>query len=120
MNYLKKSVKAYVLALVFLTITNVANAASAWCQTQVSNLFIEANGSVQLTAAVRADYLQICNITTTWKGVLPTTCASWVGLMRSAVARSANVILFYDNVPSCSTIPSYANAPAPGYVMLQN
>jgi hypothetical protein len=120
MNYLKKTGRAFVLALVFLSMTNVAKAGPFWCQTYVNQLFIIGTGDVELFSYTRSNYVQPCNINSTWKGVSPATCASWLGLARSAVARGASMLLMYSDVPSCEAIPTYSDAPAPYYVMLVN
>jgi hypothetical protein len=41
-------------------------------------------------------------------------------LVRSAVARKSDMIFFYNEATPCTEIPSYSNAPTPGYIMLRD
>jgi hypothetical protein len=122
MKYLKKSARALTLALALLMATNSAHAADTYCYTGVRNLFIESNGAVQIRLDVLNNYVQICNINSSWKGITPQICAAQLGLMRSAVARQVPMYIYYASteVTSCTTIPTYSTAPSPGYVMLLN
>jgi hypothetical protein len=120
MTIFKKTARAFTLAMALLMSASAANAVQSWCNTYVQNLFIGRGGDVNIYLNIRGDYVQICAINTTWKGVSASTCAANIGLLRSAVARQAGMIIFYDDVPSCTSIPSYSAAPSPGYVMLQN
>ncbi len=56
----------------------------------------------------------------TWKNVTPAVCATWITYLRSAVARKSNMVIFYPEDVKCATLPTYVNAPAPGYIMLQD
>jgi hypothetical protein len=110
------------LALIVILGTLLAGQAQAqqWCQTKVSNLFLNNGGDVLAMASARGDYLQVCNINQSWKGVAPPTCASWLSLLRSGVARAATMTFYYAEPTACTAIPPYGTAPAPGYVMLMN
>jgi hypothetical protein len=120
MNFLKKSARALTVALALLMATNAAHA--VYCYTLVRYLWIENTGAVYVYLDIRGDYVQFCNINATWKGITPQICAAQLGLMRSAVARQASTYFYYLNadVSSCTSIPSYSNAPAPGYIMLRD
>ena len=106
---------AFVLALF-----SGAAQAQQWCHTKVSNLFIDSAGAVHATLSVRGDYVAFCNINSTWKNITPTHCASWISLVRSGVARKANMIFYYNEATPCTQIPHYQNAPAPGYIMMMD
>jgi hypothetical protein len=108
------------LALVLLLAPTTGFSAPQWCQTKVSNLYIGNDGGVVAQLATRNDYVQFCNVASDWKNVSSTACLGWVSLLRSAVSRNADIIVYYSDVASCSTIPTYHNAPAPSYIMLQN
>jgi hypothetical protein len=105
-----------ILALLF---AHQAQAAQ-WCTTTVSNLITYSDGAVKVLVSARGDYLQLCNINADWKGIAPTTCASWLTLVRSAVARKSSMILFFAEDTPCNLIATYGSGPAPGYVMMSD
>jgi hypothetical protein len=92
--------------------------AQQYCTTTVSNLYVAKDGSVIVNAAIRGDYLQLCNLNADWKGVSPMTCAAWHTLTRSAVTRKSTMTLYYAETTPCNLIPYYGNAPSPYYVMM--
>lgn len=117
MKTLKRALTSLVLTASLLA--TQANAAQ-WCGTKVSNYWINSGGDVLALSAIRGDYWQACNIKQDWKGITPTVCASWMTLIRSAIARNADMIWFYVEDTPCTAIPVYGSAPAPYYIMLQN
>jgi hypothetical protein len=114
--------KSLLLVLTVMVAGLVSGPAQAnqWCGTKVTNLLINDAGLVYVYLTLRADYVAICSINTTWKNISPTTCASWISLVRSAVARKSDMIFFYNEATPCTEIPSYSNAPTPGYIMLRD
>ncbi len=110
------------LTLMFMVLGLTSGVAQAqqWCGTKVSNLFIDSAGLVNVNLAIRGDYVAFCNINVAWKNISPTQCASWISLVRSGVSRKANMIFYYNEATPCTQIPHYGNAPAPGYIMLQD
>lgn len=98
-----------------------AHAANQWCSGTLSNLYIDAAGTVLVAPSWRGDYVQVCNINqANAAGITPTTCVAWVSLMRSAVSRSAQTIVYYSDAPACNAMPTYGAAPSPSYLMLKN
>jgi hypothetical protein len=108
------------VVLTFFAVLAGPAQAQQWCTTKVSNLYIHSSGLAHATLSARGDYVAFCNINTTWKNITPTQCASWLSLVRSGVARKANMIFYYNEATPCTQIPSYENAPAPGYIMLMD
>ena len=49
-------------------------------------------------------------------------CKGWLSLSTAAQISKADVIVRYDDedTESCSTLPTYGNAPKPNYIMLDN
>jgi hypothetical protein len=95
-------------------------ASAQWCTSKVTNLYITSLGGVNANFAFRGDYLSVCNLNTEWKGVSAVTCAGWFSALKSAVSRQADVILLYQDIAECNTLPTYDATPVPFYVMLVN
>lgn len=110
---------AIVLASIALA-TTCASAAEQWCTGTVSNLFVSSNGNVEVQTSWLGNYVLVCNQNQTSGGVSPTTCLSWMSLLRNAIERKAQTTIYYPNAPACAQIPPYETAPTPGYVMLVN
>lgn len=117
MKTLKKSL--LIIIATSAMITSQTHAAQ-WCSSKVSNVFLNTDGQVLAFFSARGDYLSACNVNVVWKGVTPVTCAKWLTLIHSAVARNADMIWYYNEDTACNAIASYGNAPAPGYIMLTN
>lgn len=100
-----------------------ATAAGLWCDGTLANLWVDAGGTVFVQPSWRGDYVQVCNVNQpTANGLQPTTCLSWLSLMRSAVQRNAATVIHYSDAPvaTCNAMPTYSAAPTPYYVMLRN
>lgn len=99
-------------------VTSVAAVATPqWCQGTVSRLWIYSDGTVYVNSSYRGDYTRICNINSEIGGISSINCAAWFSILKSAVQRQSQVIVFYPEAVSCSTLPSYGSTPLPGYVM---
>jgi hypothetical protein len=98
--------------------SGAANA--AYCDTKVNYLFIDNTGLAHAYLHIKPGYVAFCNLNTNWKNISPVTCAGWVSMIRSAVARSAGVRFYYAESFKCTEIPDYQNAPSPGYIMLND
>jgi hypothetical protein len=99
-------------------------AAPQWCTGTVAQLWVDADGNVMAYTSWRADHIRMCNLnnsvsTSNGIAVTPTTCMSWLSLLRTAVQNQKSTITYYVEAPSCSSIATYGNAPVPYYVMLQ-
>jgi hypothetical protein len=116
-----KKIKQLLTLCLLATSLFASNAqAQQQCMGKVSNIWTAVGGETFLLPVSRGDYVQFCNINTTWKGVTPATCATWIASMRSAVVRRADVNIYYLEPTLCGAIPSYGSAPAPYYMMLIN
>lgn len=91
----------------------------AYCQGTVANVYIEANGDLSMYAGWRGDFIYICNINTGRGAINATTCTMWSAILLNAQLNNKPVLIFYPTLTQdqCSTMPTYGNAPAPGYVM---
>ncbi|MCX7113366.1 MAG: hypothetical protein NTX45_25310 [Proteobacteria bacterium] len=118
--FTNKNVKLGFVALMLTLASSTSLAAPQWCYGKVSNLWMAANGELYVFTSWRNDYVRVCNINQNLGPVTPQNCASWLTLLRNAVTNKENTIIYYDNAPACKDIPVYANAPVPGYVMLQD
>lgn len=94
-----------------------ANAAQ-WCTGQVQSVLVDGSGNVAVLATFRGDWLSVCSTEAPWKGVAANTCKSWLGLLSALRISRENVLIYYSGNDPCNAIPSYGNAPAPGYVAL--
>ena len=110
------------VSLLFSLLATSASVAQAqqWCGTKVRDQYINSSGDLVVYASIRNDYLQVCNLNTTWKSVTPQTCAGWYGLIKSAVSRNASMTFLYNESTPCTSIPRYGDAPVPIYIMLNN
>lgn len=106
------------LVLALLVICTMASAQTQWCSGKVSALFVSSDGGLLFNAEFRGSYIQVCNVNAEWKGVSQATCLNWAALLRSAVSRKANTVIYYPNLSACTSIETYGAAVAPGYVML--
>lgn len=109
-----------ILAVIIL-ITLSGNAFPAQnCRGTIDYLYVHRNGDVVLFGSWAADYTNICNMNTEWKSVSAGTCKGWLSIALTAKASKLDVRLRYTeaNAPACNAIPSYTNAPSPGYIML--
>jgi hypothetical protein len=110
----------HIIAMVALSCSLFAQGVQAqqWCSSTVSQTWMWRDGGLYLLAGFRGDHLQVCNINETWKGITPATCASWQGMIRSAVARKTSMLFYYAEPTPCASIPTYGNAPSPSYIMM--
>lgn len=92
--------------------------AEQWCKGKVTSVLTEPNGNVQAFTTFRADWLQVCNLTAVWKGVPVDVCKSWLATLTTLRVTQEPALLFYVENTACSAIPSYASAPAPGYIAI--
>jgi hypothetical protein len=114
--------KKNILVILMLLHCSASFAASQWCTSKVTNLFIVNSGEVTANYGFRGEYLSVCNLNSEWKGISPTTCAAWYSILKTAVSRQSDVTLHYpgEQISACNTIPTYGSSPAPYYVMLVN
>jgi hypothetical protein len=103
---------------VILAVSCIAtNAAPQWCSGTMANLWIYSDGSVYVYPSYREDYTRICNVNVDTNGVSAASCLVWFSILKSAVQRRSSVMIFYNDAPSCATLPTYGSSPVPAYVM---
>jgi hypothetical protein len=117
MEHLRK-----LLAVIVATLAIVcpAWAAPQWCAGTVSNLYVVSDATVLMIGSWRGDFTRVCNLDQPLNGISALTCASWTALLSKAVSRGSTVTVYYADAPACNLLPSYYNAPVPGYVMQNN
>lgn len=86
------------------------------CTSIVTNALVYKGGAVLVLPAFRQDFIQVCNIDVAWKDISPSTCAAWIGHLRSAVARKSTITIWYAENTPCNAIQYYGNAPSPVYI----
>jgi hypothetical protein len=121
----KSRITALVAALIFAVGPSLAKAQQPqWCEGTVSKLFVSADGDVFVHTQFRGDFLRICNINRAsgQNGeITATQCAVWTSLLKSAVERKAQTIIYYASPSTtCAQFPTYGSSPWPWYVMLYN
>ena len=91
-----------------------------YCRGTIDVVWVESHGGVQIKGSWASDHTKICNINSSWNGVDKEVCKAWLSQAQIAKASGATVTARYSGsaVNSCSTIPTYSQAPAPQYLML--
>jgi hypothetical protein len=110
-----------ILAIVALSTQLPAHAAE-YCYGTITEFLTYSDGSVMIYPTWRGSWVGVCNLNTPWKGVPALTCAAWYTTIKTAVSRQPlpqTIIYYPDTSSSCSSMPIYLNAPAPGYIMLK-
>jgi hypothetical protein len=109
----------WAINLLALSLLSNANGAP-WCRGKISHTYQTSGGDVYILGDWASNHTQICRITSVWKGVPIDVCKSWASIAVAAKLSQADVTVFYEagNITDCKQIPTYGNAPAPGYLML--
>ena len=107
------------LAAASCMVTASPASAAAWCQSKMSDMFVDQSGRVLVLPAFRGDWLAICSLDGSWNGVSPATCNGWMAEVTSALLTDKEVLLHYaDPVSVCANVPPFYQAPSPVYVLL--
>ena len=97
-----------------------ALAAPQWCNGTLSNLLVDDGGGVYVVPSWLGNFIRVCNVNANLGSITPATCMNWVSFMRSAAQRGAQTTIQYSDAPACASMPSYAAAPYPSYVLIAN
>src|SRR5262245_59612918 len=97
-----------------------ARAVQQWCMGTVSYVWVDSGGNLYFVGSWRGDHTIACNVNEPRVGVTPVNCMTWLAILQSAIKRASTVIVFYNEAPACSSLPTYGSAPTPGYVMNVN
>src|SRR5262245_49727586 len=106
------------LALPLLLTFATATHASSWCTGKITSILTDASGNVYVIPSFRADWIQICSITATWKGVTLDVCKSWLGTVTALRLTQETTTLYYNEDLTCNSMANYGNSPAPGYIAI--
>jgi hypothetical protein len=94
--------------------------ADFWCDAAPTGIFTNSNGSVIVQMPWRLDWVGVCNVKTTWKGVDPSVCWAWFSHLSTAMADQKSVTIYYSGTGSCASIATYENSPVPYYIRLNS
>jgi hypothetical protein len=90
------------------------------CNVSLTTVLIYSSGMVNVLHSGRGDYTVICSLDAPLNGVSVTTCAMWTSMLLNLKDTGKKATFYYDTnlagVTSCSTLPTYGNAPAPVYI----
>lgn len=106
-------------AAVFVAIIGSTEAhAAAYCIAVPGEVLVGADGMVDVLTPSRGDWVGLCNIRTTWKGVDPSVCVSWFAMTANAVTQRKGLGVYYQELSQsdCASIETYERSPAPRYV----
>jgi len=107
--------------IIFLLMLASAQASAFhFCEGKIETVWTEAGGNVYIVGSWRNNHTQICNLTSSWKGVQSDVCKAWLSAAQLAYADKSDVTVRYNDgdIKSCSTIPIYEASPVPNYIML--
>ena len=95
-------------------------AGPVWCYGTITQVLTYADGTVSIFPTWRNDWINVCNLNNTVKGISPMTCVAWYAVIKSAASKQPlqTTVMFYQDMAACEVVPTYANSPAPGYLML--
>ena len=111
----------FIPILAVLLFPDIAHSAVIYCYGKAERVYISRGSSVVAFMSFRRDYLQVCQLDNSWKGVSTETCKSWYAMLQSAYLAKSEMIVQYSDptATSCDTIPTYGSAPALGYLMVK-
>lgn len=89
-----------------------------FCTGKIEKVYVSNNGSVFIMGSWRNAHTKLCQVGLAWKEIESEVCNLWLSVAQVAYASKSLVTLRYDDVESCSSIPTYGTAPPPEYLML--
>lgn len=95
-----------------------ASAAQVSCTGTPTGVFTNTNGSLVAQMPWRQDWVGVCNVKTSWKGIDPSICWTWFTFISTAIAEQKPILVSYSGASNCASIATYENSPAPYYVRL--
>jgi hypothetical protein len=97
--------------------SNLAQAVNH-CAGSLQEYLVYSDGGLMIYGSWRNDWTYLCNLQGSWNGIPSETCFSWLAIVGSAKAHNKPLMVYYPNDVTCSSLPSYGNSPAPGYVRI--
>jgi hypothetical protein len=88
------------------------------CDAPAVDVLVYADGTINIRY-MGNDWTYLCNLESTWRGVSPTTCATWVALLEKIKTKGGTTRFYFVGDPiACNklTPPSYADARIPIYI----
>ena len=106
----------------FVMLFSNTSMAYHFCKGTIIDVWLDEYGKLYINGSWRNGHTQICDIDSIWNGMSVEVCKGWLSLSTAAQISKADVIVRYDDedTESCSTLPTYGNAPKPNYIMLDN
>ena len=92
--------------------------AQFWCTGTPISVLTNSNGSVIAHMPWRQDWVGVCNVKTSWKGIDPSVCWTWFSYLSTAMVEQKPILVYYSGEGNCASISTYENSPAPYYVRL--
>ena len=89
-----------------------------WCTGTIRGFYIDSGGGLLISTSYYGAWTQICNTTTTWKGIVPDLCKAWLAVVNTLQVTQQQAIVFYNEDTACNALPTYGATPSPGYVMV--
>ncbi len=111
----KRSGVAVSLGVMLMCMSGAASAATM-CAGQIRSLFVDNGAQLMVLPTFLGDWVQVCNISTPWKGISVDVCKSWFATLTALRASQDTVMFRYNENMACNGIPTYTNAPAPAYI----
>lgn len=115
-----KKLTLLLLSTLTILISSPSFAGTQWCSGTISHTYIAKDGTLYIHGSWRKDYTAICNVSQTRDGVNVEVCKGWLSMIITGKTTKTPMVIYYGNVPSCTEIPRYDDAPGPGYVMLSS
>ena len=101
----------------WMSATGTASA-DVFCRGVIHQMYIQADGGLQIFPSFRNDWLQLCNLNATRAGVTVDTCKAWLALITTLQVTQQPVTIAYPGGSACDALATSQYAPAPAYVML--
>lgn len=121
----KKSIRrtalSYLAAAALTLGASGAHADDLWCTGLIKDVIVYKSGNLMVYSLLRNSYLTLCNTQTDRNGVGSSVCVRWYDMAMQASRNAVPLTIYYNDpaATSCTTIPDYANSPAPGYLLIK-
>ncbi len=115
-----KKLSLLLLTTLAILFSNPSFAGAQWCKGTISHTYLAKDGTLYILGSWRKDHTAVCSVSQTRDGVSVDVCKSWLSMIITGKTTKMPMIVYYGNVPSCTEIPRYGDAPGPGYIMLSS
>lgn len=96
-----------------------AQASNISCSGKVKNMYVYADGRVNVEFSWRSELMQVCQLSEHWKGVDPMVCSMWAATLSNAKQNKTTVKINYTGISggsSCATLPVGTQSLRPAYI----